>query len=174
MPGRGRTARSWLTAAIPVDNPDCSCKLTRQRDGQWSGGEGPTTHGNVSFHTRTEEYYREHIELPFLRRHLATPSDATPPPLPKAIVFEVGTNVWKRYETWPPAEAKPKTLHFLPGGKLSFEPEPTVTDHDEWISDPANPVPYTTAIAIGMTREHVSYTPRGASLLKPPLPSALS
>ena len=29
--GRGRPGESWLTAAIPMDNPYCSCKLTRGR-----------------------------------------------------------------------------------------------------------------------------------------------
>ena len=30
--------RSWLTAAIPVDNPYCSCKLTRVRSRQVAAG----------------------------------------------------------------------------------------------------------------------------------------
>lgn len=74
--------------------------------GQWNGGSGMTTMGNIHFGQKTEEYYREFIEAPFFRRHLDTPSPdvPTPPPLPAAVVFEVGTNVWRRYEQWPPGE----------------------------------------------------------------------
>ena len=106
-------------------------------------------------------------ELPFLRRHLATPSEESPqpPPLPKAIVFEVGTNDWKRYDEWPPAAATPKSLYLHPGGKLSFDPPPATggAEFDEWVSDPAKPVPYINEIAIGMTRAHMTDDQRFAS-----------
>ena len=63
--------------------------------GQWSSGAGITVLGDVEFFARTEEYYREAIEKPFLRKHLRTPGTAPPiPDLPAAIVFEVGANQW--------------------------------------------------------------------------------
>ena len=68
-------------------------------------------------------------------RHLSTPSPdkALPPPMPKAIVFEVGTNEWKRFDEWPPAAAQPKTLYFHPGGKLSFDaPSSGTGQYDEY------------------------------------------
>ncbi len=42
--------------------------------------------------------------------------------LPKAYVFETGTNVWRRYSAWPPKQAEAKTLYFHAGGGLSFDP----------------------------------------------------
>ena len=77
---------------------------------QWSGGEGVTSLGNVGFATATEEYYRAQIELPFLRRHLMEPREGAerPPALETAVVYEVGTNRWRRYAEWPPAEAVPR------------------------------------------------------------------
>jgi putative CocE/NonD family hydrolase len=161
----GPFATFYETRARNPGNSEVTLVAGPWAHGQWSGGEGLTTHGNVSFYSRTEEYYREHVELPFLRRHLGTPAaDAPPPPPPpKAIVFEVGTNVWRRYESWPPAQATARTLHFLPGGRLSFETEPTAAAYDEWVSDPAKPVPYTEATAIGMTREHMTDDQRFAS-----------
>ena len=109
--------------------------------------------------TLTRFAIAEFIEAPFLRRHLDVPTEQKPrpPPLPAAVVFEVGTNVWRRYEQWPPAEAKPLSLYLHPDGKLSREqPEEGGDEYAEWVSDPAKPVPYTSDIAIGMTRAHVS------------------
>ena len=150
------------------DNAEVTLCAGPWAHGQWSGGEGLTTHGNVSFYNRTEEYYREHIELPFLRRHLCTPSEdkPPPPPLPKAIVFEVGTNEWKRFDSWPPAEATAKSLYFHPGGKLSFEPPAAGgKEYDEYTSDPAKPVPSNpdAMYAPGMTRSHMTDDQRFAS-----------
>ena len=79
-------------------------------------------------------------------------------------MFEVGTNDWKRYDEWPPAAATPKSLYLHPGGKLSFDPPPTGgAEFDEWVSDPAKPVPYINEIAIGMTRAHMTDDQRFAS-----------
>ncbi len=62
--------------------------------------------------------------------------------LPKAYVFETGTNVWRKYDVWPPAQAQAKTLYFRAGGKLSFEPPAEKEGFDEYVSDPARPVPF--------------------------------
>ena len=50
-------------------------------------------------------YYREHIEKPFLRKHLQTPGGPAQPELPTAVVYEVGANRWRRFNEWPPAAA---------------------------------------------------------------------
>ena len=146
------------------ENKEVTLVMGPWAHGQWSGGEGITTMGNVCFFTRTEEYYRKHIELPFLQRHLLPPGLETPPEAPPAaIVFEVGTNVWKKYASWPPAEAKSRALYFHPGGVLSFDEAPPPGGHDEYISDPAKPVPYIPNIAISMTRAHMTDDQRFAS-----------
>ena len=60
------------------------------------------------------------------------------------MVFETGTNVWRTYDQWPPKQAAPKTLYFHANGKLSFDP-PAASEkaaYDEYVSDPAHPVPF--------------------------------
>ena len=66
--------------------------------GGWAGGEGNKL-GDVTFHVKTSEFFREHMELPFFEYHLKG-KDAIKHP--KAWVFETGTNRWRKFETWPP------------------------------------------------------------------------
>jgi putative CocE/NonD family hydrolase len=106
--------------------------------GGWSRTDGDRL-GDVSFNTKTSLFYREKIELPFFEFYLKGTHGA---PLPKAYVFETGTNVWKTYEAWPPKQAAAKTLYFRAGGELSFDPPTEKTGVDEYVSDPAHPVPF--------------------------------
>jgi putative CocE/NonD family hydrolase len=70
-------------------------------------------------------------------------------------MFQTGSNEWKAYEEWPPVSTTTETaLYFREDGSLSFEPPPSgppsapypsdgaPAPFDEYISDPANPVPY--------------------------------
>jgi putative CocE/NonD family hydrolase len=121
--------------------------------GGWSYGEGATL-GHVTFRSKTAEHYRETIEFPFFEHHLqdvAPDLDDDEKPIwepHKVKIFETGRNEWHGLETWPPKEAKPKSLYLRPGGKLGFDPpDAGGAEFDEYISDPARPVPYTTAIA---------------------------
>ena len=51
---------------------------------------------------------------------------------------------------------KGKTLYLHPGGKLSFDPPPEAdAAFDEYISDPAHPVPFTARITTGMPKEYM-------------------
>ena len=128
--------------------------------GGWSRSDGDRL-GNVSFNAKTAEFYRQNIELPFLRHFLKDDSSVN---LPKAYVFETGTAQWRRYDSWPPKNVRTNSLYFHAGGKLSFQPpanEPN--EFDEYVSDPAKPVPCIPNIAIGMTREHMIDDQRFAS-----------
>ena len=128
--------------------------------GGWSRGDGDKL-GNVDFRAKTAEFYRENIELPFLKHFL---KDDPKFDLPEAYVFETGTAQWRRYESWPPKNAREKTLYFHADGKLSFDsPANGTSPFDEYISDPAKPVPFIPGIAIGMTREHMLDDQRFAS-----------
>ena len=120
--------------------------------GGWSRGEGDHL-GSVSFRSKASEFYRDHIELPFLKHFLKDDANFD---LPKAYVFETGTDQWRRYDSWPPKNAAEKSLYFHAGGKLSFDPPAAgEAEFDEYLSDPAKPVPCIPNIAIGMTREHM-------------------
>ena len=76
--------------------------------GEWGGGSGDHL-GNVNFGAKTAEFYRDEIELPFLKRYLKDDPKFEPP---RAYVFETGTNQWRRYDAWPPKNAKPASLYF--------------------------------------------------------------
>jgi putative CocE/NonD family hydrolase len=105
--------------------------------GGWARSDGSHL-GDVQFNAKTGEYFRANIQFPFFEHYLKGKGAA----LPKAIVFETGTNVWHRYEAWPPKAATAKTLYFHAGGKLSFDPPAEANGADEYMSDPAHPVPF--------------------------------
>jgi hypothetical protein len=120
--------------------------------GQWHSDDGQRL-GPVNFRAKTAEHFRQQNELPFFRHHL---KGEPAPDLPEAFVFETGTCQWRRYDQWPPANAAPLTLYFHPEGRLAFDPPPdSASPFDEYVSDPAKPVPFIPDIAATMTREHM-------------------
>ncbi len=130
------------------------------RHGGWSRTPGDRL-GNVHFGSDTSAYYQEHIELPFFEHHLK--GKAEPPP-PEASVFETGVNRWRRFDHWPPREVQRKSLYLHAGGGLSFEEPADKGDaSDEYVSDPRHPVPFTEAVAPGMTPEYMTDDQRFAS-----------
>jgi len=107
--------------------------------GGWAGGLGDHL-GDVDFGGPTGPHYRNDIEFNFFSHYLkGTPLNIAP-----VNTFVTGTNTWKTYNTWPPAGFTEKNLYLLPGGKLSFiAPAKKGKDsYDEYVSDPANPVPF--------------------------------
>jgi putative CocE/NonD family hydrolase len=111
--------------------------------GGWARTDGDHL-GDVTFQAKTSLFYRAQIEYPFFEFYLKgnDRSNSGGGPLPKAYVFETGSNVWKKYDAWPPKTATTKTLFFRAGGKLSFEAPAEKVGVDEYISDPAHPVPF--------------------------------
>jgi uncharacterized protein len=106
--------------------------------GGWSRMDGDRL-GDVTFSAKTSLFYRAQIEFPFFEHYLKERDGG---PLPKAYVFETGSNVWKKYDAWPPKSAGAKTLYFRAGGKLSFEAPTEKAGVDEYVSDPSHPVPF--------------------------------
>ncbi|HKV91191.1 MAG TPA: CocE/NonD family hydrolase [Candidatus Angelobacter sp.] len=126
--------------------------------GGWARGDGDHL-GDVQFGAKTSEYFRAKIQFLFFEYYLKGKGTA----LPKAIVFETGTNVWRKYDSWPPAEAKPKTLYLRAAGKLSFDPPAEDEGMDEYVSDPAHPVPFIDYIATAVPQRYMSDDQRFAS-----------
>jgi len=117
--------------------------------------------GRVEFNSNTGDYYRRDILFPFFEQYLKGAGDAK---LPKAYVFETGTNVWRRYSEWPPKAAQSKTLYFRSGGELSFEPPADdAPKFDEYISDPAKPVPFVDYASTHVPQEYMVSDQRFAS-----------
>src|SRR5262249_34913197 len=99
-------------------------------------------------------FYQEKIELPFFLYFLKDKGEMK---LPEAYVFESGSNVWKTYESWPPKNVESKNLYLHANGKLSFEaPKEPGVAYDEYVSDPAKPVPFQSRIANAMTYEYMT------------------
>jgi putative CocE/NonD family hydrolase len=106
--------------------------------GGWSRGKGDSL-GDIKFGSDTSVFYQTTIEAPFFAHYLKS---AAWTPLPKAYTFETGSNTWKQYDAWPPRQAAAKMIYFQPNGGLSFTAPTEVASKDEYIDDPAHPVPY--------------------------------
>ncbi len=120
--------------------------------GGWGRFDGEHL-GRVEFAANTGEYYRKNILFPFFEQYLKGNGDAK---LPKAYVFETGTNVWRRYSAWPPKDVEAKTLYFRAGGGLSFDPPAADSPaFDEYVSDPAKPVPFVNYPALDVPQEYM-------------------
>ncbi len=126
--------------------------------GGWSRGDGDKL-GNLNFGSKTGEYFRKEIELPFFVHHLKGKGDMK---FPKAWVFETGTGEWRRFEQWPPKNATTRELYLEAGGKLSLTQSAKEKGYDEYISDPAHPVPVLGEIGTGMPSNYMTYDQRFA------------
>lgn len=127
--------------------------------GGWARGEGESL-GDINFGSKTSLAYQETIELPFFNCPLKDKCDGQ---IPEAMVFETGSNTWRRYENWPPKNVETRDLYLTANGGLAFAPDKTVAGFDEYVSDPARPVPFINGTAINMTREYMIEDQRFAS-----------
>ena len=119
--------------------------------GGWARSDGDEL-GSVSFGQKTSLSYRQSVELPFFNCLLKDKCDRQ---LAEAIVFETGSNRWREYDSWPPKNVEARELFFNTNGGLTFTSPGGANAYDEYVSDPARPVPYINDIAIGMTREYM-------------------
>ena len=110
--------------------------------GQWQSAKADSI-GLIGFggHNTSVEF-RENLEAPFFRYYLHGKGGK---PAWQATTFQSGSNTWKTYAAWPPKEAKVTNLFLHADGTLSFS-APAVLgkqpDYREYVSNPANPVPY--------------------------------
>jgi len=112
--------------------------------GQWERDPGERL-GDVHFGSKTSLFFQEQVLFPFFMEHLKGAKAAD---LSKAFVFNTGVNQWRRFEQWPPASSATRVF-FQPGGGLAFAPG-AATGFDEFIADPARPVPFLNERHIGM------------------------
>jgi uncharacterized protein len=110
--------------------------------GGWARMDGDSL-GNIQFDSKTGEYFREKVELPFFNYYLKNKGSLD---LSEALVFVTGLNQWKSYNHWPPEKTEEKNLYLRADGKLFFEPPYEEGENDSFISDPHKPVPYTAEI----------------------------
>ena len=115
---------------------------------------GPWTHGSwaganwnkyttYDFGSNTSKYYQDSLETMFFNYYLKDKGNFN---AAEATVFETGTNKWKQYKAWPPKESISTTYFLQPNKKLNTTQPLVTNNYDEYVSDPANPVPYTKVI----------------------------
>jgi putative CocE/NonD family hydrolase len=108
-------------------------------------GDGSSL-GALKFNSDTGLYFRTQILRPFLDHYLkdGAPADNVAP----VMAFETGTNAWRRLPAWPAGCAsgcaiKSTPLYLEAALKLSFSaPKAGDAAFDEYVSDPAKPVPF--------------------------------
>jgi putative CocE/NonD family hydrolase len=90
--------------------------------------------------------FRRDVLLPFFNQYLkdGAPKADTPP----VFIYNTGENHWDKLQSWPLScdqgcSNPPKPLYLAAGGKLSFEaPRSAAAPYDQYVSDPALPVPF--------------------------------
>lgn len=130
--------------------------------GQWAREDGLKL-GDVTFNSKTGEYYREKIEFPFFEFHLKGKGEMKHP---EAWVFETGTNVWRQFPAWPPQGVKYRSLYLQDEGELRSEIGEGLegdVGFDEYVSDPNRPVPYFEKITPRMEKPYMTADQRFAS-----------
>ncbi|HZR24217.1 MAG TPA: CocE/NonD family hydrolase [Vicinamibacterales bacterium] len=105
--------------------------------GQWHGKADAI--GAIGFggHDTASEF-RERIEAPWFRYWLHGKGEKFPW---KASTFQTGSNTWHTYPSWPP-RSTPTNIYLQPNGTLTFDAPTSADASVQYISDPANPVPY--------------------------------
>ncbi len=106
--------------------------------GGWSGGEGRVL-GRFDFGSDTAAWYRREVQAPWFAYWL---KDQGKLDRAEAQCFQTGSNVWKKYDSWPPKDSKPRALYFAADGRLTFDSVAGQPGYDEFLSDPKHPVSY--------------------------------
>jgi len=120
--------------------------------GQWAGPDG--THlGNVRFGSNTSTWYQQNREIPFFNYYLKGKGSLDS--IPKATVFFTGENKWHEFSTWPPKNITSTNLYLQADNQLGFTPPASGNGHDEYVGDPAKPVPYAEGVHEDRTREYM-------------------
>ncbi len=109
---------------------------------------GPWRHGSWALTTRhlgdlqygepIGREYRAQIEAKFFGKYL---KDEPGFDLEDTASFQTGSNTWKRYAHFPPAEAKATAFSLCATGTIAAGAE-CKAGKVSYVSDPANPVPY--------------------------------
>jgi putative CocE/NonD family hydrolase len=108
-----------------------------------------TALGPLKFEGDTALQFRRDVLKPFFDQYLK--DDAPKAKTPPVLIYNTGENHWDRLNTWPLACAEgcasaSQPLYLTDGFGLSFTPpngnSSVSTAYDEYVSDPAKPVPY--------------------------------
>jgi putative CocE/NonD family hydrolase len=111
------------------------------RHGSWS--QSSRRLGNLDYTEPIGKEFRAQIEAKFFAHYLKDDPGTNPSgfDLQDTASFQTGSNTWKRYAHFPPAESRPASLHLEGSGLLSWSSS-TTEAQTSYLSDPADPVPY--------------------------------
>jgi len=107
---------------------------------------GAASLGALKWDGDTALQFRRDVLKPFFDQYLVegAPKADTPP----VFIYNTGENHWDRFPSWPLScasgcAAQPKPLYLHAGGKVSFDaPVAGQGEYEEYVSDPAKPVPF--------------------------------
>jgi putative CocE/NonD family hydrolase len=129
--------------------------------GQWRNNYGNYL-GNVHWGSNTNEWYANHIEIPFFDYYLRGVGSVDS--ISKVNIFYTGENKWHQLKQWPPAEMQPTDIYLEQKGRLSFDvPKTAKATFDTYVSDPAKPVPYTSDVHFNRSRNYMTDDQRFAA-----------
>ena len=133
-------------------------------EGPWVHGGWAFTKGDhlgaVDFAAENSTYFNDKVLLPFFQQYLKDAGDAK---VPSALMFETGTNTWRKYDSWPPKAAQLKALYFGLDGELSFDSARQAAGFDEYLSDPNHPVPFVETQTTGVPQTYMDADQRFAA-----------
>jgi putative CocE/NonD family hydrolase len=88
----------------------------------------------------TQEAYLQDVEAPWFAYYLKGKGSLSQP---EAMLYDAGARRWRSFDTWPPKAGASRRLYLRAGGRLSFDPpKASEPPFDQYVSDPAHPVPY--------------------------------
>lgn len=152
------TLKTYST--IKTQDPKTENKIAMgpwSHGGWWAKGDSL---GATGFGSATGTYYIDSIFMPFMNAHLKA---GTKDKLAGATVFETGTNVWRKFSSWPPVGTAEQSVYLGNDNTLTFEQPAAGDSFSEYLSDPAHPVPYQNVVSFERTRDYMVDDQRFAS-----------
>ncbi len=126
---------------IEKNDKDNQCRIVMGpwTHGSWIASKGDSL-GDFYFGSNTADYYRQKILIPFFNYYL---KGIGKPPDSDAYMFDTGSNKFHSFDQWPPENVSTTNLFLSSDGRLSFSSDFGSKEFSEYLSDPWNPVPYT-------------------------------
>ncbi len=146
---------AWnLYKAIRSQSPETNARLVMGPwyHEEWSSRDGSRL-GNIYFGSNTALTYQNEMIIPFFNHYLKGKKD---PDLARATIFFTGENSWRKFDSWPDKNTKELKIYLQDKNRLSSKPPENATGYDEYISDPAHPVPYTEDVHFNRNREYMT------------------
>ncbi len=128
--------------------PKDSGNLVHLVMGPWHHGQeidDGSSLGALRFPTNTSRDFQTQVLGPFFARYLKDSAGA--PAVAPVTAYLTGANRWQQLPAWPVSCASgcastSMNLYLEPGLRVGFAPPPANGGYDEYVSDPAKPIPY--------------------------------